>query len=153
MAAGGKRSDWQTGAARRHSLHRKVELSRCAAGGGERGLHESGSVPFGRAVSLTQGHPARPMHINYPSITQFQQLVELKDYRKPTKKEYIRYVRERVRVTLSISPPAPGIESDGSGAERKGGGLDDWMLAVVLLRKSRGFLAVGPLGHCRRPEK
>ena len=34
------------------------------------------------------------MHINYPSITQFQQLVELKDYRKPTKKEYVRYVRK-----------------------------------------------------------
>src|SRR2546427_3898714 len=31
-------------------------------------------------------------HINYPSITQFQQLVELKDFRKPTKKEYVRYV-------------------------------------------------------------
>jgi hypothetical protein len=35
------------------------------------------------------------MHItNYPSITQFQQHVELKDFRKPTKKEYIRYVRK-----------------------------------------------------------
>ena len=34
------------------------------------------------------------MHINYPSITKFQQLVELKDYRKPTKKEYVRYVRK-----------------------------------------------------------
>jgi integrase/recombinase XerD len=34
------------------------------------------------------------MHINYPSITQFQQLVELKDYREPTKKEYVRYVRK-----------------------------------------------------------
>jgi hypothetical protein len=33
-------------------------------------------------------------HINYPSITKFQQLVELKDYRKPTKKEYVRYVRK-----------------------------------------------------------
>jgi len=33
-------------------------------------------------------------HINYPSITQFQQLVELKDFRKPTKKEYVRYVRK-----------------------------------------------------------
>ncbi len=32
--------------------------------------------------------------INYPSITQFQQLVELKDYRQPTKKEYVRYVRK-----------------------------------------------------------
>jgi len=44
------------------------------------------SVQFGRAVALTQGTlPAYA--INYPSITQFQQLVELKDYRKPTKKE------------------------------------------------------------------
>jgi site-specific recombinase XerD len=33
-------------------------------------------------------------HTNYPSITQFQQLVELKDFRKPTKKEYVRYVRK-----------------------------------------------------------
>ena len=32
------------------------------------------------------------MKINYPSITQFQQLVELKDYRPATKKEYVRYV-------------------------------------------------------------
>jgi len=31
---------------------------------------------------------------NYPSIAQFQQLVELKDYRGPTKKEYVRYVRK-----------------------------------------------------------
>ena len=31
---------------------------------------------------------------NYPSIVQFQQLVELKDYRPPTKKEYVRYVRK-----------------------------------------------------------
>jgi site-specific recombinase XerD len=30
--------------------------------------------------------------LNYPSITQFQQLVELKDYRPATKKEYVRYV-------------------------------------------------------------
>lgn len=35
------------------------------------------------------------MHnINYPSITQFEQHVELKDFRKPTKKEYVRYVRK-----------------------------------------------------------
>src|SRR5450759_5786630 len=72
-----------------------VELSRCAAGGGERWLHDGGSVQFGRAVVLTQGHPARPMkYTSYPSITKFQQLVELKDYRKPTKKEYVRYVRK-----------------------------------------------------------
>ena len=44
------------------------------------------SVHFSRAVALTQGHPARLMkYTSYPSITQFQQLVELKDYRKPTK--------------------------------------------------------------------
>jgi integrase/recombinase XerD len=30
----------------------------------------------------------------YPSISQFQQLVELKDYRPATKKEYVRYVRK-----------------------------------------------------------
>jgi hypothetical protein len=34
------------------------------------------------------------MIINYPSITQFQQLVELKDYREPTRKEYVRYLRK-----------------------------------------------------------
>jgi hypothetical protein len=34
------------------------------------------------------------MIINYPSITQFQQHVELKDFREPTKKEYVRYVRK-----------------------------------------------------------
>lgn len=32
--------------------------------------------------------------INHPSISQFQQLVELKDYRPATKKEYVRYVRK-----------------------------------------------------------
>src|SRR3989442_660433 len=32
------------------------------------------------------------MKLNYPSITQFQQLVELRDYRPATKKEYVRYV-------------------------------------------------------------
>jgi site-specific recombinase XerD len=32
------------------------------------------------------------MKLNYPSITQFQQLVELKDYRPATKKEYVRYL-------------------------------------------------------------
>src|ERR1035441_5302227 len=72
-----------------------VELSRCAADGGGRWLHDGGSVQFGRAVVLTQGHPAQPMkYTSYPSITQFQQLVELKDYRKPTKREYVRYVRK-----------------------------------------------------------
>ena len=34
------------------------------------------------------------MHTTYPSITKFQQFVELKDYRPPTKKEYVRYVRK-----------------------------------------------------------
>ena len=33
------------------------------------------------------------MHITYPSIAKFQQLVQLKDYRPPTKKEYVRYLR------------------------------------------------------------
>ena len=32
------------------------------------------------------------MKINYPSISQFKKLVELKDYRPATKKEYVRYV-------------------------------------------------------------
>lgn len=34
------------------------------------------------------------MKLIYPSISQFQQLVELKDYRPATKKEYVRYVRK-----------------------------------------------------------
>jgi len=34
------------------------------------------------------------MHTTYPSITKFQQFVELKDFRPPTKKEYVRYVRK-----------------------------------------------------------
>ena len=34
------------------------------------------------------------IHTTYASITQFQQLVELKDYREPTRKEYVRYVRK-----------------------------------------------------------
>jgi site-specific recombinase XerD len=34
------------------------------------------------------------MKIQYPSIASFQQHVELKDYRLPTKKEYVRYVRK-----------------------------------------------------------
>ena len=32
------------------------------------------------------------MKLNYPSISRFQQFVELKDYRPPTKKEYVRNV-------------------------------------------------------------
>src|SRR5213593_3924705 len=32
------------------------------------------------------------MKIHYPSISKFQQFVELKDYRPPTKKEYVRNV-------------------------------------------------------------
>ena len=31
---------------------------------------------------------------NYPSIEQFKAFVELKDFRPPTKKEYVRYVRK-----------------------------------------------------------
>ena len=30
---------------------------------------------------------------NYPSIAKFADLVQLKDYRPPTKKEYVRYLR------------------------------------------------------------
>lgn len=33
------------------------------------------------------------MKIDYPSIAKFTQLVELKDFKPPTKKEYVRYVR------------------------------------------------------------
>jgi integrase/recombinase XerD len=34
------------------------------------------------------------MKLTYPSITKFQQFVELKDYRPATKEEYVRYVRK-----------------------------------------------------------
>ncbi len=34
------------------------------------------------------------MKIHYPSISRFQQFVELKDFRPPSKKEYVRYVRK-----------------------------------------------------------
>jgi len=34
------------------------------------------------------------MKLNYPSISQFQQFVELKDHKPATKKEYVRYVRK-----------------------------------------------------------
>src|SRR5512146_2643816 len=55
-----------------------------------------GTFEFCREVVLTRGHPSRPMKLkyNYPSIVKFEQLVELKDYRKPTRKEYVRYVRK-----------------------------------------------------------
>jgi len=33
-------------------------------------------------------------YTTYPSITKFQEHVELKDFRAPTKKEYVRYVRK-----------------------------------------------------------
>jgi site-specific recombinase XerD len=33
------------------------------------------------------------MNIDYPSIAKFRQLVELKDFKPPTRKEYVRYVR------------------------------------------------------------
>ena len=33
------------------------------------------------------------MNIDWPSIARFQQLVELKDFKPPTRKEYVRYVR------------------------------------------------------------
>src|SRR5437899_3049406 len=35
-----------------------------------------------------------PMKIHYPSISRFQEFVELKDFRPPPKKEYVRYVRK-----------------------------------------------------------
>ncbi len=34
------------------------------------------------------------LHQSHPSIAKFQQFVELKDFRPPTKKEYVRYVRK-----------------------------------------------------------
>jgi site-specific recombinase XerD len=34
------------------------------------------------------------LHQTHPSIAKFQQFVELKDFRPPTKKEYVRYVRK-----------------------------------------------------------
>jgi hypothetical protein len=48
----------------------------------------------------------------FPSIQKFQQLVELKDYRPKTKKEYVRYVRRLAdqvqRDPATLSPAAKG---------------------------------------------
>src|SRR3989442_15964970 len=72
-------------------LQRLVELSRFAAGkAGRLAVDEHGC--FCEPRSLTRGHPWLTMKLNYPSIAQFQQFVELKDYRPPTKKEYVRNV-------------------------------------------------------------
>src|SRR6266850_4900869 len=50
---------------------------------------------FCEARRFTRRHPRLTMKTyNYPSIAKFQQFVELKDYRPPTKKEYVRYVRK-----------------------------------------------------------
>src|SRR5262245_8507339 len=73
-----------------------VELSRCAAGKvGRFGLHWCIGKVVGDFV-FTRRHPRPPMHNNttYPSITKFQAFVDLKDFRPPTKKEYVRYVRK-----------------------------------------------------------
>ena len=43
-------------------------------------------------MAFIQRHALPPMKLNYPSISQFQQFVELKDYRPATKIEYVRYV-------------------------------------------------------------
>jgi len=64
-------------------MQRMVELSRFAADycwGLVVGMH----FFFGEQRSLTRGHPPLTMKIHYPSISQFQQFVELKDYRPPT---------------------------------------------------------------------
>ena len=42
------------------------------------------------------------MKYNYPSIAKFQQFVELKDYRPPTKKECVRNVCKRAARSASI---------------------------------------------------
>src|SRR6516164_9256124 len=39
-------------------------------------------------------HRLSPLMNNYPSITQFQQFVELKAYRPDTKNSYLRYLRK-----------------------------------------------------------
>ena len=55
------------------------------------------------------------MIISYPSITQFQQLVELKDYREPTKKEYVRYVRKLFPILKGFHHAAQGWTAMGNG--------------------------------------
>src|SRR5690349_16876347 len=40
-----------------------------------------------------RGHPWSSMKTDYPSIQKFRELVELKDFKPPTRKEYVRYVR------------------------------------------------------------
>ena len=47
-----------------------------------------------RACYRIHGHTRRLMiNYPYPSIAKFSDLVQLKDYRPPTKKEYVRYLR------------------------------------------------------------
>ena len=54
-------------------------------------------------MSSLEGILAHPM-INHPSIAKFQQFVELKDYRPPAKKEYVRYVRKCSRQWTATGP-------------------------------------------------
>ncbi len=44
------------------------------------------------------------MNMDSPSITKFRDLVELKDFKAPTKKEYLRCVR-RLGLLLPCRPP------------------------------------------------
>ncbi len=50
---------------------------------------------------------------NYPSIVQFQQLVELKDYRGPTQKVYVRKFAEHLQ-----ADPATATEDGAKGRAR-----------------------------------
>src|SRR6266404_6596368 len=55
--------------------------------------------------------------IYYASITRFQQHVELKDFRAPTKKEYVRYVHKLPSATRSI--PGSRATAGRCGANRR----------------------------------
>ena len=48
-----------------------------------------------RAGARPRGHTRRPMIAQtFPSIAKFTDFVQLKDYRQPTRDEYVRYVRK-----------------------------------------------------------
>ena len=56
---------------------------------------------FARSNALTRGHPRGNMcKFNYSSITQFQQHVDLKDYRFPTRYEYVRNLRKLAQMLV-----------------------------------------------------
>jgi hypothetical protein len=81
------------------------------------------------------------MTTTYPSIAKFQQLVQLKDYRPPTKKEYVRYV-------LRL---ADHLQRDPASASE-----DVWLslaMTMALLQMSPIAMVTGAFDFCFRSGK